>query len=269
MILAELEKAGMPRDVLYLSMIESGFNPYAYSSAAAAGLWQFIPTTGQYYGLDVDWWVDERRDPEMATKAAVKMLGELYAQFGDWHLAFAAYNTGPGRVKRLVEAAKAAGRPATYWDFLERKELHPETAGYVPKIIAAAILGHHPERYGFTVNPAPALEYDTVNVAGAVDLAVLAECAGVDEDTFRTLNPIFRRYATPEGTSVIRLPKGTAERFEEALAKVPPSERLQLVKHMVRRGETLSIIAGRYGVSSTELARVNGLRNPNQIEVGQ
>jgi membrane-bound lytic murein transglycosylase D len=270
MILAELEKAGLPKDIIYLSMIESGFNPYAYSSAAAAGLWQFIPATGQHYGLDVDWWVDERRDPEMSTKSAVKFLGELHKMLGDWHLAFAAYNTGPGRVKRLVEASKAAGRPATYWDLLERRELHPETAGYVPKIIAAAIIGHYPERYGFTgLNPQAPLEYDAVTVSGAIDLEVLARCAGLNDEEFRLLNPIFRRYATPDGTSHLRLPKGTASKFEEALAKVPPEERLQLVKHMVRRGETLSIIAGRYGVSSSEIARVNGLNNPNQIEVGQ
>jgi membrane-bound lytic murein transglycosylase D len=270
MIMAELERRGLPKDLIYLSMIESGFNPYAYSSAQAAGLWQFIPSTGQYYGLDIDWWVDERRDPEKATHAALQMLGELHKQFGDWRLAFASYNTGPGRVRSALANAKATDPGADYWDLVDRDLLHSETQGYVPKIVAAAIIGHHPERYGFTnLKPEPELEYDTVPVQGVVDVLVLAECAGIDEEAFRMLNPAIRRYATPEGTSEIRVPKGKAIVFSEALAKVPPEERLQLVKHQVRRGETVSIIASRYGVSSSEIIRVNGIRNPNQIEVGQ
>ena len=270
MIEAELERTGLPKDLIYLSMIESGFNPYAYSSAAAAGLWQFIPSTGQYYGLDIDWWVDERRDPEKATKAALHMLGDLYKQFGDWRLAFASYNTGPGRVRSALASARAKDPEADYWDLVDRDLLHPETQGYVPKIVAAAIIGHHPERYGFTnLKPEAPLEYDTVPVQGAVDVQVLAECAGMDEESFRLLNPAIRRYATPDGTSEIRVPKGGSEAFGVELAKVPAEERLQLVKHQVRRGETLSIIASKYGVSSSEIIRVNGIRNPNRIEVGQ
>jgi membrane-bound lytic murein transglycosylase D len=271
MILAELEKAGMPRDVLYLSMIESGFNPYAYSSAHASGLWQFIPTTGEYYNLHLDWWVDERRDPEKATKAAVKMLGELYRMFGDWQLAFAAYNTGPGRIRSAISQARVPdGRKVTYWDLVEQDLIHSETQGYVPKIIAAAIIGHNPERYGFVnLNPERPLQYDTVQVDGAVDIAVLATCAGVDEEAFRLLNPALRRYATPEGRTDLRVPKGTGEAFQQALAKVPPEERLLIVRHKVGAGETLSIIAGRYGTTAAQLASANGITNPNVIEVGQ
>lgn len=271
MIREELAKAGLPQDLIYLSMIESGFNAYAYSSAHAAGLWQFIPTTGQYYGLDVDWWTDERRDPEKATVAALQMLGELHKQFGDWYLAFASYNTGPGRVKSaLGRVRRSDSGKSVYWDMINQDLLHPETQGYVPKIVAAAIIGHYPERYGFTgLKPEARLVYDTVKVEGSVDVAVLARCAGVDEEAFRLLNPALRRYATPDGTTDIRVPIGTGDAFSTALAKVPPEERMQIVQHKVSRGETLSIIASRYGVSSTQLAQANGLRNPNNITVGQ
>jgi membrane-bound lytic murein transglycosylase D len=267
MIRRELEAAGLPRDVLYLSMIESGFNAHAYSHAAAAGLWQFIPGTARMYDLDIDYWLDERRDPELATKAAMKMLGELHAMFGDWPLAFAAYNTGPGRVKRALDRA---GEGADYWTLLEKDLLHPETQGYVPKIIAAAIIGHHPDRYGFTdVVKEPPLVYDTVPVDDVFDLDVLAECAGIDGEAFRELNPALRRYTLPEGGADVRVPKGTGEPFRAAVAAVPPEKRVRLVLHEVARGETLSIVAAKYHVSTSDLMAANHLSNANKLYVGQ
>lgn len=269
-IRAELTKAKLPQDLIYLSMIESGFNPNAYSHAAAAGLWQFIQPTARMYGLDVDFWIDERRDPEKATVAAAKMLGELNRRFGHWYLAFAAYNTGPARVARNVDRLEAEGQPGDFWTMLDRDMLHPETSGYVPKIVAAAIIGKHPERYGFTaLEPEPPFVYDTVVLDHAVDLEVLAECAGVDLETLKTLNPALRRYAVPEGGSEVRLPQGSLAAFQEAYAKVPPEERRRVVVHAVRKGESLGSIATKYGVSLAAVASANGIRNVNQIAVGQ
>lgn len=270
LIQAALDEAKLPRDLLYLSMIESGFNPNAYSSADAAGLWQFIPDTGRMYGLRVDYWIDERRDPELATSAALHMLGDLYRQFGDWQLAFAAYNTGPGRISRGVARLKAEGATADFWTLYERDMLHPETEGYVPKIIAAAIIGKHPERYGFTnLQPVPQLAYDSATVEGVVDVAVLAKCAGLTEEAFRELNPMIRRYATPDGSTTVHLAPGSKDGFVASLAAIPPAERRQLVVHSVARGETLSMIAARYGVTASVVTDANNITNPNRIAVGQ
>lgn len=270
MIRAELEAAGLPQDLLYLSMIESGFNAYAYSHAAAAGLWQFIPSTGEMYKLRIDWWVDERRDPEKSTKAALKMLGELHTMFGDWHLAFAAYNTGPGRVRRAVQRARGAEGKITYWDLVEQDLLHSETKGYVPKILAAAIIAKHPERYGFVdLKPQAALAYDTVVLDRPAELAVLAECAGITEEEFQALNPALRRYATPEGQTAVRLPVGTIETFTAAFAQVPETELIRVVRHRISSGETLSTIAAKYGLDASSVAKANGISNPNRISVGQ
>ncbi len=270
LIFREADKAGLPRDLLYLSMIESGFSPQATSTASAAGLWQFIQGTGRMYGLQVDFWVDERRDPEKATVASMKMLGELHRRFGDWYLAWAAYNTGPARVGRNIARLEAEGLPTDFWTMLERGMLHSETSGYVPKIVAAAILGKHPERYGLQIlEPLEPLAYDTITLDHAVDLSVLATCAGVDEETLRALNPALRRYALPEGGQDVRLPLGSLAAFEEAYAKVPPEERRQVVMHVVRSGESLSKIAMRYGVSMSAVAAANSLRNVNALTVGQ
>lgn len=264
-ILEELDKAGMPRDLVYLSMIESGFNPYAYSHAHAAGLWQFIPSTGREYKLRIDWWVDERRDPELSTRAAIAFLQRLHQMFDDWHLAFAAYNTGPGRVKRTLERTGAR----TYWDLVAQDALHRETQGYVPKIIAAAIIGKHPERYGLAdLSAEPRFTFDVVEVEGSVDLAVLARCAGISEDDFRLLNPQLRRFATPDGHNRVRVPQAQGEAFVAALAEVPDAERRRIVQHTVRPGESLSGIATTYKVSLDQLVQANRITNPNRIHPG-
>jgi membrane-bound lytic murein transglycosylase D len=270
LIRSELAAAGMPQDLIYLSMIESGFNAYAYSHAAAAGLWQFIPSTGEMYDLRIDWWVDERRDPEKSTKAALKMLSELHEMFDDWYLAFAAYNTGPGRVRRAVQRARGEEGRITYWDLVDQDLLHPETKDYVPKILAAAIIAKHPERYGFVdLVPQAPLAYETVVVDQPVELAVLAECAGIDEAAFQALNPALRRYATPEGETAVRIPPGKSESFLAAYKAVPPAELIRIVRHRVGSGETLSTIAAKYSVDSASIAKANQISNPNRISVGQ
>jgi membrane-bound lytic murein transglycosylase D len=265
MIYAALDEAELPSDLVYLSMIESGYNAHAYSHAHAVGLWQFIPSTGRLYGLRVDWWMDQRRDPELSTKAAIEFLAELHQMFGNWELAWAAYNGGPGRVRRAI----ANSGTEDFWEISAGSWLASETENYVPKLMAAAIIGKHPERYGFTdISYQDELRYDTVSVEGMLEVAVLARCAGLNERSFQFLNPSLRRWATPEGTSEIRVPVGTAEAFSAALAEVPPAERLTFVRYKVRRGDTLSAIAARYGVDVADLVRVNKLRNANRIFVG-
>lgn len=265
MMYEHLEAAGLPRDLVYLSMIESGYNAHAYSHAAAAGLWQFIPSTARLYKMRVDWWVDDRRDPERSLEAAIDFLGELHDIFDDWQLAWASYNTGPGRVRRAVEKAGTKD----FYALVKADLLHPETENYVPKIQAAAIIGKHPERYGFTNIPyQEELKYEVAPVEGSVELSVIARCAGTDTDTLKALNPALRRFATPPEGYDVRLPIGTRDRMVAELAKVPKAERVTVVKHTVTRGETLSLIAGKYGVSVSSISAANNLRNVNRIAVG-
>jgi membrane-bound lytic murein transglycosylase D len=268
MMRRELEARDLPRDLVFLSMIESGFSVGATSYAAAAGLWQFMPATARQYGLRVDWWVDDRRDPELATGAALEYLAYLHRMFsGNWWLSWASYNGGEGRVMRATQRLGTTD----FWAIAHAGALHPETANYVPKLIAAAILGRHPERYGF-VN----LEYeeewafDRMDVPGSTSVEVLARCAGLSEEDFLALNPWIRRWALPPDpeTQAIRLPSGTAAAFAEAFAKVSPAERITFQRHTVKRGESLGSIARKYGVSSDELARLNRIRNANRISVG-
>ncbi len=263
---AELEKRGMPRDLVYLSMIESGYNANAYSHADAAGLWQFIPSTGRLYGLQVDWWVDERRDPVKSTKASLDFLQDLHKMFdGDWHLAWAGYNTGPGRVRR----ARIKYDKQTFWELSEGRHLAAETRNYVPSIIAAAIIGHHPERYGFTdIDYQEPLEFETVHVDGSVELEVLARCAGLTVKELQALNPALRRWATPDRGVDLNLPTGKGQTFVAALAKVPQDQRISFLRHKVKRGETLSGIASRYGVSTSDIVTANRLKNADRIYVG-
>jgi membrane-bound lytic murein transglycosylase D len=264
----QLEKAGLPRDLVYLSMIESGYNAQALSHCGAAGMWQFMPATGKMYKLRIDYWVDERRDIEESTRAAIDMLGELHQMFdGSWYLAWASYNGGPGRVRRSVQSAGTSD----FWAISRGAWLHPETENYVPKIIAAAIIGHHPERYGFdNVEYQPALEYDVAHVSGAVSLDVLAKAAGTSVTVLQDLNPALRRYSTPAEGFDLKVPAGGQARFVAALAEIPADQRstTTVARHTVRRGETLSVIAGKYNVSLAALSEANGLRNVNKIYVG-
>ncbi len=265
MMYERLDAKGLPRDLVYLSMIESGYNAHAYSSAAAVGLWQFIQSTGRVYDLRIDWWIDDRRDPERSTDAALAFLADLHKMFGDWELAWASYNGGPGRVRRSISSSGSKD----FWTIAAGTWLHSETRNYVPKIMAAAIIGKHPERYGFTdIAYQDELVYDTAEVDGMVEITALARCAGVDEDTFRVLNPALRRWATPEGVTEVRVPAGRKDTFVAALGKLPAYERVAFVRHKVQRGETLSGIASRYNVSVAEMSRVNKLGNADRIFVG-
>jgi membrane-bound lytic murein transglycosylase D len=267
MIEAEIEARGMPKDLFYLAMIESGFSPQAYSKASAVGLWQFMSPTARAYNLRVEWWVDERRDPERATKAALDHLRDLHGMFGDWYLAAAAYNAGPGRVRGAMRQTGGDD----FWSAAQPGYLARETRNYVPKLIAAAIIGHHPERYGFTdIEYLPAMSYDTIDVLHSTSVEAIAGCAALEEAAFLELNPALRRWALPPEPEhyPVRVPAGTAGAVDACLQAIPPSERVSFTRHTVARGESLGTIASRYDVSVDAIVRMNKIVNRNRIYVG-
>ena len=267
MIEAELAARDMPQDLFYLAMIESGFSPQAYSKASAVGLWQFMAPTARAYHLRVEWWVDERRDPELATTAALDHLVDLHEMFGDWYLAAAAYNAGSGRVRGAMR--KTGG--TDYWSTAKPGYLARETRSYVPKLIAAAIIGHHPERYGFTgIEFQPELSYDTVEAPHSSSIEALAGCAGVSEEDFQELNPALRRWALPPEPKAypVHVPTGQSESFTTCVAAIPASERVSFTRHTVAKGESLGSIARRYDVSVDAIVRMNKIANRNRIYVG-
>jgi LysM repeat protein len=259
-----LEEEGLPPELFYLAVIESGLNPNAYSHAHAAGMWQFISSRARMYGLKVDWWVDERRDPEKATRAACTYLKELYERFDSWELALAGYNSGEGRVERAQRK-----RPSCpdYWCL----DLPRETENFVPKFMAMVMIGSDPEKYGFEIPTAGApLDYDTIEVADAVDLQVIADATSTDYGEIKRLNPAVRRWCTPPGSSptTVRVPAGHGERCVAAIEAIPPEDRVTWQRHRVSRGETLSGIARAYGTSISAITSVNDIRNANRIRTG-
>ncbi len=267
MIRSRLREAELPEDLLYLAMIESGMNPNAYSRAHAVGMWQFIRGTGRLYDLEINYWVDDRRDPYKATDAAIAHLGDLYEEFGSWYLAAAAYNAGAGRVNRGIRRTGSTD----FWDLADARVLRRETRNYVPKLIAAATIAKNREQYGFDdVVPHEPLEFETVTVPDATSFDVLAAAAGVSEDEIRLLNPQFPRRVTPPGREVeLRVPVGKTEIFAANYAAVPPSERVTWSEHRVQRGETLGHIAQMYGTSVTAIRAANNNVNPRRLQIGQ
>lgn len=266
-IRTRLAAAGLPQDMIYLAMIESGFNQTARSRAGAVGLWQFMPETGRRYGLAFDSWIDDRRDPYLATDAAIRFLSELNNRFGSMWLAAAAYNGGPGRVIRGLQRGDfgALNGDAVYFAMTEAGGTYfrPETRDYVPKLIAAALLAKQPERYGFNnLTYWTPLVYDSIQVNDAVGMDVIARLAGVALPDIEEMNARFYRGVTPPGRSVwVRVPVGTADSVTAKLARIPQSNRVTLVWHAVGRGETLSRIARRYGVSTNDIRSANRLRS--------
>ena len=257
-----LDEYNLPRDLIYLAMIESGLNMKARSYANAVGPWQFISSTGKLYGLKIDWWVDERRHLEKSTRAAASHLSDLYESLGSWPLAFSAYNAGIRRVERAIR------RHGTR-DFWRLSSLPRQTRNYVPKFMACLEIGLNPEVYGFRVPPREKLEYDLVRVDDATDLNLIAELAEVTVDSVVTLNPHLKRWSTPPGEDYeIKVPRGLGVQVAAKLADVPASDRVSWRRHRVRRGESLSTIATRYGTSVTAIKQANKLRR-NMIHSGQ
>jgi len=261
------KEQGVPLDLIYMASVESLFKPSAYSRARARGIWQFMKGTGRLYGLKIDWWLDERLDFEKATVSAARHLKDLYEEFGDWYLALAAYNVGPGRVRR---ALRRYG-DLDYWTMTKRHMLPRETRNFVPSILASILIYRNPEHYGFHVEIEPSLRYETVQLDFQVDLSVVADSIGVSFEEMRTLNPELVRGVTPFETGNYRLkvPVGKSGLLSEKLAELPPDKRLRLKHHKVRKGETLSLIASRYGTSIRAIAEVNRIRNIHRLSLGQ
>lgn len=264
-ILTEQE---LPEELVNLAMIESGLNPKAFSRASAAGIWQFIYSTGKIYDLKRDWYVDERRDPIKSTYAACAHLKDLFEEFDHWYLALAAYNSGSGRVHRAMRLHQTS-------DFWQLHTLPRETRNYIPYYLAAAIIARNPEEYGFETyskkRKAP-FEFDTVELEKSADLSVLARSAGTSLKTMQYYNPELRQSATPQnGPYTLRIPKGTANKFTANFNALPEVQRFapQYIVHKVRRGESLSTISKKYKVSIHDVAAVNKIRNRHKISIGQ
>jgi membrane-bound lytic murein transglycosylase D len=265
-----LEEKGLPRDTIYLAMIESGFSAHAYSWAHAAGPWQFISSTGKQYGLRQDFWVDERRDPVKATHAAAAYLKQLHKELGHWYLAWAGYNTGGGRVRRMVDRHGTTD----FWALSLERGFAKETQHYVPKLIAAALVAKHPTAFGFSEDEfqyEPPLTFDEVQLVDATDLDVIARAAGVSVKDVQDLNPELKRWCTPPASEkkpyVLRLPKGTSEQFAQNIKKLSPNERLTFRIHKVRRGDTLSQIAHAYGSAAEAILTFNRLKSARSLRV--
>lgn len=219
-----LRKEGLPTELAYLPLIESGFRPHAVSPAKAVGLWQFIPDTGRRYGLRIDRFVDERRDPIKSTRAAARYLKDLYGMFGDWHLSLAAYNTGEGRISRLLSVSDASD----FWELSERGYLFRETEDYVPGFLAALQIASHPEAYGFDRPEPQPLEYDLVHIEHVMPLATIAGWTGRPLSLLQELNPALIRSIVPPGGYTVRVPEGTRPMVQQAYARLTPAELLAL-----------------------------------------
>jgi len=263
MIRAKLRAGGIPEDFRFLAFIESGFDPDAYSSAAAVGLWQFMPATARGVGLRVDWWMDERRDVVRSTDAAVVFLNQLHRQFGSLYLAAAAYNGGPGRVQRgLTRFARDVNRAEPddrFFTLAEKNALATETKNYVPQLIAAAIIGRDPAAFGLQIDTMAPLTYDEVVVPPAVALAAVGAACGVDAAAIVGLNGQFLRGMTPpdQAAYTVRVPRGCAPGFEDRLELLEPEERSGVTTREARAGETLTALAKESGLTTTVLRQYN------------
>jgi len=274
MIRERFRALGIPEDMVYLAMIESGYSNTAVSRANAVGMWQFIASTARRYGLTVDTWVDERRDPFKATEAAGRHLADLYEQFGSWYLAAAAYNGGAGRVTRGIKRLRSnpdSVSDETFFDLSDRRYLRLETRDYVPKLIAAAMIAKDPAQQGFDTVPALSpLVFDEITVPDATGLDVLAELADTTARALMELNPHYIRGVTPPGrTSIVRVPRGSGLLVAQRYAELPPHERVNFLEHVVREGETLSGIAQRYHVSVSLIRAANNNIDPRRLRIGK
>ncbi|MFN2398602.1 MAG: transglycosylase SLT domain-containing protein [Gemmatimonadaceae bacterium] len=262
MIRAKLRKAGLPEDLTYLALIESGYDAHAYSRAAAVGIWQFMTATAKGVGLRVDWWIDERRDPVRSTDGAIKYLGWLNDRFGSLYLAAAAYNGGAGRVGRGLRRYAGALRETTgddaFFALAEKDYLRAETRDYVPKLIAAALVAKEPQRYGIDIDPLPPFAHDSICVGASTPLLAVAKASGATLAEIRHLNPQVLRGVTPPHDSVLlRLPAGKADGFRDSYAELPAEDRAAYSRITTRKNESLAALAGRARVSAKTLGWYN------------
>ena len=259
-----LKEEGVPQDLIYLAQAESGFHPLAVSRAGARGMWQFMASRARAYGLERDWWVDERQDPEKSTRAAARHLHDLYNEFGDWYLAMAAYNSGPGTVQNAV---KRTGY-ADFWQLYKRNVLPKETRNYVPIILAVTIMAKNPQQYGLNeVSPEKPLAFDTVRIDYPVDLRLVAECVDESMGTLQQLNPSLLRLTTPKNQEFdLHLPVGTKEQYLNTVAAIPPDMRVWWRYHNVSDGDTLASLARTYHTTRQSIAEANGLTQDEDLQ---
>jgi peptidoglycan lytic transglycosylase D len=266
MIARVLAQEGVPQDLIYLAQAESAFQPTALSRAGARGMWQFVAYRGQEYGLRHTWWLDERQDPEKATHAAAQHLRDLYLLFGDWYLAMAAYNCGPGNVQKAIERTGYAD----FWELYRRNVLPRETKNYVPIILALTLIAKDAPHYGIQAEPEAPVPSDVVKPGRAIDLRLVAETIDVDVETLRSLNPSLLRLATPDDPSFeLHLPAGTAERFSAEIADIPADKWVSWRRHRVAPGETLTAIAKKYHVTAKAIAEANSLESQTSLNTGE
>ncbi len=261
---------GLPEELVYLPIIESGFNVSAYSPKHASGPWQFVKYTGRMYGLHSNWWVDERRSPEKSTIAAAKHLGDLYRWLKDWYLALAAYNAGGGKISRAIKRYKTRD----YWELTRdgRIFIKKETKRYVPKFIAVTIICENLDKFGFNdIAHEEPIMFDTVEIPDATDLKVIAECCNTTYDVIKELNPELKRWATPPSyyNYKLRIPYGTKEIFLENFNKIPPEERITFRRHKIKKGESIWTIAKKYNIPRDMIIKMNRLKNPRRIREGK
>ena len=262
-----LREEGLPEDFAYLALVESYFSPQASSRAGAVGLWQFVPVTARQYGLKIDGWIDERRDPIKSTRAAAAYLKDLHRAFDRWYFATAAYNAGQGAMEKVMQSSQ----PKNFAALIEKTKLSVETRNFLPKFVAAALIAANPEKYGFgNVVKEAQTEYEEIEVRGNLQLASLAEMAATDTHTLRELNPALLRTQTPLGENgyILRLPAGHASTFELAYGQSRETEEARIVTHEVKRGETLFSIARHYGQQVRALMELNGLTD-SHLRIGQ
>jgi membrane-bound lytic murein transglycosylase D len=262
MIRAKLREGGLPEDMYYLALIESGFDPNAYSRAAAVGIWQFMTSTGRDMGLRVDWWVDERRDPIKSTGAAVRFIKGLREQFGSLYLAAAAYNGGPGRIarglSRYAEDLEGTTGDDLFFALADKDYLRNETREYVPQLIAAALIAKEPARYDMNLTPRPVFAYDSVTVGPFTSLLSIAHASGSTIPQLQDLNPQFIRGITPPyDSTMVRVPVGTAVGFDSAFAALPKSEHVAVRTVVSKSGESVKTIASHAEITARELAFYN------------
>jgi membrane-bound lytic murein transglycosylase D len=259
---------GLPLDLAYVPLIESAFKPSALSKAKAKGIWQFMRGTALENGLQHDWYIDERADPEKATRAAAKYLTTLYGMFGDWHLALASYNGGPGRVQRAMKRSKRTD----FWQLSASSRYLPrETRDYVPLILAAIVIARNPAQYGLAVVEPEMPRAEEITVYSPIDLRKVAEWAGVSAEVIQELNPELRRWTTPVRATDYHLnvPEGTSTQILAALTSAEPEELVSFNRYSVKKGETISAIAKKLKVSRTDLAEANYLSTKARLDAGQ
>ncbi len=260
------KEKNLPEDLVYVAMIESGFNPYAVSWAKAVGPWQFMPATGKLYGLKIDWWLDERKDPIKSTQAAAEHLKDLHNLFGSWPLALASYNAGAGKVQRAVLRT----RSDDFWDLKASRYIRRETKNYVPKFMAATIIAKNPEAYGFTTANYEPFKFDEVLIEESTDLRLIARCAESTYEEIKELNPELRRWVTPPHFDkyVLRIPTGKKDVFLANFAAVPPEQKIKWERHEVRKGETLASLSKQYNTTPEAIRDINDLKK-NRITPGK